>query len=215
MEQTRKDTKIISGVVFDFDGTITTPGHLDFAAIRRAIGCPDGVSILTYIEDLPLSERAEAERVLDEFEMRAAAEIGPASGLAELIAYLNDHSLKRGILTRNTLRAVERSIENLPFVRLEDFSCVITRDDDIPVKPEPAGVIAAASQFGVAPNELMVVGDYLYDIEAGRNAGAVTVFVDNLPSRGFAAPDADFTIADLRSLIPILHSHSAVSLTGG
>jgi hypothetical protein len=27
-------------VLFDFDGTLTHPGALDFAAIKREVGCP-------------------------------------------------------------------------------------------------------------------------------------------------------------------------------
>jgi len=207
MEPMNDAPQRIAAVLFDFDGTITTPGHLDFPAIRNAVGCPPGTSILTYIEALDLEKRATAERILDEFEMKAAAEVLPAPGIAQVIAYLDSHGLQRGILTRNTLRAVKRSLENMPFLRLDDFSCVITREDEIPVKPEPDGVLVAAKRFGVTPAEMLVVGDYLYDVEAGHRAGSYTVFVDNLSSRADPAPQSDFTISDLRSLICLLHPY--------
>ncbi len=198
---------VIAAVLFDFDGTVTTSGHLDFAAVRRAIGCPAGTSLLQHIDSLPPDEKTAAECVLDRFEMEAAEKAQPAPGLMETIAYLDSHGVPRGILTRNTLKAVKRSVQNIPSLALEDFACVITREDEVAVKPEPDGVIEAAARFGVAADRVVVVGDYLYDIEAGRRAGAMTVFVDNLAHRSFPAPDADYVVADLRSLISILHPY--------
>ena len=102
---------------------------------------------------------------------------------------------------------MKRSLANIPFLNLDDFSCVITREDAIPVKPEPDGVLFAAERFGVPPEKLLVVGDYIYDVEAGHRAGSYTVFVDNLQSRVFPAPQSDYTVSDLRSLIYILHPY--------
>ena len=42
----------LEAVLFDFDGTLTEPGTLDFAAIRREIGCPPGQPILEFIGGL-------------------------------------------------------------------------------------------------------------------------------------------------------------------
>ena len=39
----------IKGVLFDFDGTLTQPGGLNFLAIKREIGCPEGTPILDYM----------------------------------------------------------------------------------------------------------------------------------------------------------------------
>ena len=195
------NTTKIEAVLFDFDGTLTTPGHIDFAAIRDSIGCPTGMSILTFIETLPPAERMQAETTLDEFEMRAAGTVGPADGLEEILEFLRSRSIRFGILTRNTLRAVERSLEQISCCTADMFDCLITRDDDIPVKPEPDGVIEAARRMATKPERMMVVGDYIYDIDAGIKAGALTIFLDATPDRQFAAPIADFTIGDLRSLM--------------
>lgn len=192
--------------MFDFDGTITTPGHLDFAAIRAAIGCPAGISILDHIESLDPAQRESAHRTLDEFEMEAAGRVGPAPGLPEIIEFLKAHDVPAGVLTRNTHRAVLRSLEQIDCCDLNDFACVITRDDNVRVKPEPDGVIEIARRIGVSPTTLLVVGDFIYDVEAGARAGARTVFLDVIPNRTFPAPEADFVISDLRSLMLVLQN---------
>jgi hydrogenase expression/formation protein HypE len=193
----------IDGVLFDFDGTLTTPGHLDFAAMRLAIGCPDGVSVLLYIDTLEPDAQARARRVLDRFELDAAANAEAAPGSFELIEFLRSREIRLGIITRNTFASVMRSFERFEFTSPADFDCIITRDDDIPVKPEPHGVFEASQRMQVPTRHLVVVGDYLYDIEAGRRAGARTVFIEGSAPRNYEAPNADYFVGDLRSLITL------------
>ena len=56
---------------------------------------------------------------------------------------------------------------------------IISREDPVAPKPHPEGVMAAAERFGVEPREVVVVGDFLFDIQAGNGAGATTVWVDH------------------------------------
>ena len=42
----------IRAVLFDFDGTLTLPGALDFSRIKRALNCPPDIPILEYIESI-------------------------------------------------------------------------------------------------------------------------------------------------------------------
>ena len=194
----------LSGILFDFDGTITTQGHLDFPKIRSVIGCPPGTSILDHIESLPGDERANAEETLDNFEMTAAGEVSAAPGLYKILEFASDASLPLGIITRNTRRAVDRSFSVIPDLDSTFFTCIVTRDDPLPVKPAPDGVIYATRTMGVRPEETLVIGDYIYDMEAGQRAGAHTCFVDAHPSRFYPAPEADFVVSDLRSLVAML-----------
>ena len=84
------DAKRISAILFDFDGTITSQGHLDFPKIRREIGCPAGLSILEYIESLPAVARIKAEKTVDDIEMAAAGAVSAASGLYEILQFGQD-----------------------------------------------------------------------------------------------------------------------------
>ncbi len=171
--------RIIRAVLFDFDGTLTVGTALDFAAIRREIGCPEGVSLLEYIEALkPPEQRHAAAEKLAFHERQGASRSYPARGALDLLRFLRVRNIPYGILTRNSRESVGTSMANFPEGCLDTFRTVICRDDEYEVKPSSAGVLRAAEVFDVAPDEIVVIGDYLYDVQAGNNAGALTVFLD-------------------------------------
>jgi HAD superfamily hydrolase (TIGR01509 family) len=138
-------------------------------------------------------------------EMAAAAESRPHEGAEELIRFLKARGLPVGILTRNSRAAVSRSLENFARTRRTDFDLVITRDDPVSPKPSPEGVLQAAGRFGIDPGELLLVGDFHFDIQAGRRAGALTVLLDN-GDTGHPVADvtADFTVATLTEVRAIV-----------
>ncbi len=124
-------------VLFDFDGTLTQPGGIDFMAIKRAIDCPPDIPLLEFIETLPPESRGNAETVLDQFETEAAAQAEPNRETEELVAYLRSNGIRVGILTRNSLESVRRSLKNFPSLSPNDFDIIVSRDD--PIKPKPSG----------------------------------------------------------------------------
>jgi len=192
----------IKGVLFDFDGTLTRPGTIDFAAIRGAIGCPAGQTILEFIQALPHpDQRRQARAELHRMEMAAARDSQPNLGAEALIRYLKDKGLPLGILTRNSRASVAAALANFPRTQLEDFNIIITRDDPIRPKPSPDGVRQAARRFKIDPGELLLVGDFHLDIEAGRSAGALTALLD-YGLEGQVKPETvcDFQVKDLAAL---------------
>ncbi|MBT3274570.1 MAG: HAD family hydrolase [Spirochaetales bacterium] len=195
----------ILAVLFDFDDTLTVPGKLDYQKIRADIGCPENESILDHLNSIDnLNRRKNAAAILHRHEMNAAAKAAPAPGAEALISRLKDRDLGIGILTRNSRAAVNRSLENFKDARAADFGIIVTRDDDIEVKPSPEGVLAAAGFFNIAANQMLVVGDYIYDIEAGNAAGAVTVFIDVRKDKVFTPPASAYTITHLREILQII-----------
>jgi hydrogenase expression/formation protein HypE len=88
----------IRAVLFDFDGTLTEPGAIDFEAIRRAVGCPPDQLILEYIQGLPdPAVRAHCLEVLEGFEVEAAAASVPNAGAEESVLRLRRLGLRTGI----------------------------------------------------------------------------------------------------------------------
>jgi hydrogenase expression/formation protein HypE len=170
----------LEAVLFDFDGTLTAPGELDFAAIKREIGCPPDRFVLEWALDL--EEGAERERVLaalERFELEGAARSRPNDGAEALVHALRRQGLPLGVLTRNGRAAVDRALENFATVCAGDFSAIVTRDDPAPPKPAGDGVLLACERMGVAAERTLLVGDYVLDAEAGRRAGAVTALLTN------------------------------------
>ena len=193
--------KPLHALVFDFDGTLTRPGSLDFDAIRQTIGAPAGMPILEHIATLaPGKPYAQAHRILEQFEMEAAERSQPNTGAEHLMAFLKSQKIKLGILTRNSLKSVSRALLNFRKLRESDFDAIITRHDNARPKPHPDGVLLAAKKLGVTPDAMLVVGDYVFDIEAGRLAGTRTAFLVSAATKRFPDPPADWTLKALEEL---------------
>jgi HAD superfamily hydrolase (TIGR01509 family) len=195
----------IKAVLFDFDGTLTKPGALDFPVIKQAIGCPDNIAILEYIESLKdSSQRKKALSVLDRFEIEAAGDSEPNSGAEELIPYLRSKDLRVGIISRNSYQSIERALKNFKTISVSDFDLIISRDDPVKPKPSADGILFAAEKLGLDVKHILVVGDYIFDIQAGHDAGAITVLLNNKPDSLAKQVDSDFTISRLEELKQIV-----------
>lgn len=198
----------IRGVLFDFDDTLTMVGELDYLKIREDIGCPREESILSFIERIENpQDRRIAHEILLNHELSAAARARPADGAESLVSWLEQAKIYRGIITRNTRRAVDISFQNFNSIDSSNFNIILTRDDDMPVKPEPDGVLHVCETLGIQAVELLVVGDYIYDVEAGNAAGAVTVFLDSRPERTFDLPPSTYTIMNISEIQGIIGNH--------
>jgi phosphoglycolate phosphatase-like HAD superfamily hydrolase len=95
-------------------------------------------------------------------------------------------------------------MKNFPICSVDDFDVILTRESPGRPKPHPDGVIDAARRFGVERGEVLMVGDYVFDIEAGRAAGASTALLTNGRAAPPIQPAPDFTVASLRELPPLL-----------
>ncbi len=196
---------VVRAVLFDFDGTLTRPGALDFVAFKVAIGCPPDTPVLEFLETLPTGgQREAAADALERFEVAAAARSVPNSEAEQIVHELHSRGLKVGIVTRNCARSVARALENFNGIGAADFDLIVSRDCPVRPKPSADGILLAARTLGVAPQEVMMVGDYVFDVEAGQRAGAVTVFLDNREHSAALRLQSDFTIGSLGELRPIL-----------
>src|SRR5690606_30730882 len=169
----------IRGWIFDLDGTLTVAQH-DFPAIRRELGIPADEDILTHLGRLPIVERQRLNDQLDAIEQRLAAEVEPAPGAAELIRALHAGGPRLGILTRNLHRVAVAPLQ--PIGRPDRFppDHIIGRDE-APPKPAPDGIHRLLADWQLGEAEAVMVGDFRFDLEAGRAAGCRTclVFPDN------------------------------------
>jgi hydrogenase expression/formation protein HypE len=195
----------IKGVLFDFDGTLTCPGALDFPAIKLAMNCPRDMPILEYLDTLSPEERAPLQEILEAEEDEAARASVPNRGAEALLAALMERGFLIGILTRNSLKSVHLALEGFRGVRAEDFTAIVTRDDSLP-KPHPDGVHQAARRMGISTSEMLVVGDFRFDVISGLAAGATTVLLANREKSVMAPgdPAPDYTVKSLEDIPRIL-----------
>ena len=200
----------LQAVLFDFDGTLTEPGAIRFEAIRQAIGCPPGTPILEFIAvQSDAARRAELYSILERIELEAAAVSRPNAGAAQAVLGLKARGLPVGVISRNSLASIERALENFADLSPEDFDVIVSHELPLAPKPAPDTVFWAAEHLGVDPSGCLMVGDFGFDVMAGKAAGAVTVLVRNhsFPAVGLAgdsfadwARDADYVIDDLTQL---------------
>nr|WP_218952833.1 HAD family hydrolase [Pseudomonas sp. BMW13] len=160
------------------DGTLTLAVH-DFPAIKRALGIPEEDDILHHLAALPADEAAAKHAWLLEHERELAVASRPAPGAIELVRELSERGCQLGILTRN---AHELALLTLQAIGLDD--CFARADilgrDEAPPKPHPGGLLHLAQRWAVAAQDLVMVGDYRFDLECAQAAGARGVLV-NLP----------------------------------
>ncbi len=181
--------------IFDLDGTLTLPVH-DFAAIRSALGMAEtDPDILRFLASLPAAEAAARHSRLIEIEYELAAKTAAAPGAGRLLDQLLRHDARVGILTRNTREIALHTLGQIGLQGYFTADVILGRDEAAP-KPHPEGIEKLLDAWGGAPDEAVMVGDYLFDLQVGRAAGTATIHVDR--SGAFRWPDlADLAVVSL------------------
>lgn len=162
--------------VFDMDGTLTIAVH-DFEAIRRALEIPLEEDILDHLAGLPLHEAAAKHAWLLEHERELACASRPAPGAVELVRELHARGVQLGLLTRNARELAQVTLDCIGLGECFSGGDVLGRDEATP-KPHPGGLLHLAQRWDVAPQRLVMVGDFRFDLECARAAGAKTVLVN-------------------------------------
>lgn len=182
----------MKGWIFDMDGTLTVPQH-DFAALRRDLGLPAELDILAGIAAAPADEQPGLHEAVRRWEEEHADRAQADPGAVALLDALEGR--KVGVLTRNTRENALRTLSAISLLDRFDPVDVLGRDCAAP-KPDPAGVLLLAKRWALPPTDLVMIGDWIHDVEAGRRAGATTIWIDPENTRRFEA--------DL--VVPALHA---------
>jgi HAD superfamily hydrolase (TIGR01509 family) len=191
----------IKAVIFDLDGTITRP-YFDFDVIREEMGLTrDSGPVLESMEKMTAQQRQEVEKILHYHEQKAVTESRLNAGARQTLSALRAAGIHIGVLTRNkrsNALAIARK-HNLK------FDAIIGREEG-PVKPDAFGVLQLCEQFGVQPEETLLVGDYLFDLLCAKAAGAVAVLLTNHSWSGQFAEHADFCVENISGILEIIEN---------
>ena len=182
-------------VIFDLDNTIVD-SDLDFAAIRAEIGTDE--PILEYRAVSGEAEKQRVDEILERHERRAAETCRLCDGVVEMLSFLRTRGIRTALLTRNSRQSVNTVLARLGV----QFDFIVSREDSAP-KPSPEPIFLICERFGVRPGEALVVGDYLYDIQAGQAAGARTILVHGPRRHSFVA-QPDHEVASLHEARAIM-----------
>ena len=184
----------LRAVLFDMDGTLldTAP---DFVAVCQSMLAArdlppvddqlirDVVSggaraMVSATFDLEVgAEGFEALRLefLERYQQHCAVLSKPFDGMLELLSDIEASRLIWGVATNKPVIFAEPIMQQL---NLAERSAVLVCPDHVPrSKPAPDMLLLACEKIGVAPADVLFVGDDARDIEAGRAAGCKTAAV--------------------------------------
>ena len=188
----------IKGVIFDMDGTITEP-YFDFVKIKKESGVGPEVDMLGYLAKASPAERARVEAIMAKFEDAGVEAAALNAGARELLDELTRRKIPMALLTRNTRRSVDGVCRKLNL----KFDIVVTREDG-PYKPAPEPIWGIAKRWGAKATEVLMVGDYKWDVLCAKNAGAPSALLINGEGEVDWAKDATYVITRLTEVIEII-----------
>jgi len=179
------------------DGTLTHAIH-DFDAIRAGLKLPEGKPILESIADLSVTEAKRVNQELDDMEYEIANKATAQPFAEELLSLLIKNNCQVGIVTRNGHGIAQATLKACRLDAYFTTQTIIGRDCAKP-KPAPDGVDLLLSRFSANASSAVMVGDYSFDLEAGKLAGTSTVHLD--VDGQFGWPEfTDFGITSLEQL---------------
>jgi HAD superfamily hydrolase (TIGR01509 family) len=187
--------------IFDMDGTLTLSIH-DFDGIKRILGLPIDQPILEALNQLPAAQAAELYQQLDTLELEIAHQATAQVGARELLTKLRSRGDQIGILTRNSKSNAEATLAACGLAEFFPAELILSRHC-CPPKPSPEGILQLLSGWNAAADRSVMVGDYVFDLEAGRRAGSATVYLD--PTGEFPwQVHADLPITNLAEITAML-----------
>lgn len=185
--------------IFDLDGTLTVSTH-DFAAFREELDIPAGTGLLEWAAAVPTADRAGAEARIAAWEAEHAERAVAEDDARALLTDLRASNAVLGVLTRNRTDLLLRTLEVAGLAPFFDPRWCVGRDRAAP-KPAPDGILRLLAEWGADPADAVMVGDWGFDVEAGRAAGVATVLVDRDGSASRFGPLADVHTTTLIDLV--------------
>jgi HAD superfamily hydrolase (TIGR01549 family) len=187
----------IRGVIFDMDGTITAP-YFDFSTIKAEANIGDR-DMLDYLREATGAEYERIHGLLMKFEEDGVANVQLNRGARKLLNFLAQRKLPTALLTRNSRKSVDGVCAKLKL----RFDITVTREDG-PHKPAPEPIWEIARRWNAKPAELLMVGDYKWDVLCAKNAGTRSAVLVNGGGIPDWAKEADIIIKRLTQVIDII-----------
>ncbi|MEM4945638.1 MAG: HAD family hydrolase, partial [Archaeoglobaceae archaeon] len=148
------------------------------------------------------SRKREMLRVLEKYELESAKNAKLAFYAKELLQFLREKRIPHGIITRNSKKSVEMISKKFGL----EFDFVVTREDANP-KPSPEPINLILRRFAVQPSYALFVGDFLFDLLSGKNAGVKTALIVHERNKNMVESFkiyADYIFSSLKELAEFL-----------
>lgn len=162
--------------IFDLDGTITKPVH-DFDRMRAELGLPAGMGTLEGLAAAPEAERPALREKLNRLGWEYALLSEIQDGARAFLDGLRAAGCRIGVVTRNSRPNLDESLRRIACEDLFPAEVRFSRDEP-PPKPAPDPLLRLLAAWGAEPDDAVMVGDAIYDLQAGRAAGTATLYLD-------------------------------------
>lgn len=177
-------------VIFDLDGTLADTFPLIVASWNAALraplgrtfeaqeviarfGVPDDEMLRRELQSVSPQTRDAAIETYHAHYQSAHDMVSAFPNIDAMLRALQRRAVPLGIVTGKGRRTADVTLRELNWNEL--FGSVLTGDEVNAQKPDPEGVLRAARELKIAPQNCVYIGDSPLDIEAGRAAGMCTI----------------------------------------
>lgn len=182
-------TMNFKAAIFDLDGTLLDSiGGLSCAMndTLAAYGFPTfplpyhksavGNGVRAYAEKCIPKDKNTPE-FLDEFvaamgeryDKSCTSNTAPFDGILPLLDYMREKNIALNVLSNKVDSFAKTMIDY--YFKDYGFQNVMGERPGVPKKPAPDAALAIAKKCGVNPSEVIFIGDSIYDVMTGKNAG--------------------------------------------
>jgi phosphoglycolate phosphatase len=208
-----------TAVLFDLDGTLvdTAPDMVEVLSdmqkcrgdepvefnTARAYVSNGAIGLLTlaFPDSLPAPFDPLHNEFLERYSNSICVRSALFPGLPTLLDELDRRKRPWGVVTNKPKSLTEPLMQALNL--MSRAACVVSGDTLPQRKPDPAPLLFAAKQIGLAPSRCVYIGDAARDIQAGRAAGMTTIAVGYgyiVPGDDISTWGADCEVADTDEL---------------
>lgn len=179
-------------IIFDIDGTLLNSFEANFVLFQKLMEAAhrpvptretykaifhctlhDAIQILADTGD-----EAETKRIQDLLETIQVPAAPLSEGVMETIEQLDGAYSLAVVTSRIKAYAFEPPLDTIE----HHFKIAITYEDTEQHKPNPAPLLLAAQQLGLAPEDCLYVGDVKSDFDAAKGAGMPFILFSQEPS---------------------------------
>jgi beta-phosphoglucomutase len=177
---------MLQAIIFDMDGVIidSHPAHRQawqkfLLTLGKNVSETDLDCILEgwrredilrhFLGDLTQAQVVEYGNRKDEFFQQAGVPIKPVSGLCEFLNHPALLSIPKAVATSASERRTRFTLDRLQLT--QHFAAIVTANDVVNGKPDPAIYHLAAEQMGVSAKHIVVIEDSVSGVRAAKAAG--------------------------------------------
>jgi len=169
-------------IVFDIDGTLIDTEkavlkslqvtikeyqnrEVAIDELRFALGIPGNVAL----QKLGITNIKEVNAAWNIYMSEYAHTIEVFDGIERVLSDLRTNGLELGIISSKTHKEYKSDFS--PFALEKYFGTVICFEDSMTPKPTAAPMLAYLKRTGANPDEVIYIGDTIYDMQCAKSAG--------------------------------------------